>query len=543
MKKKIIIIGNGISGLTCALYSAMFDNEVFLVSKCNPELSQSVMAAGGINAVTTNKEEGDDVSLHIQETYNGGCEIAGLEAIKLMCEDASDLINLFDRLGVCFNKDKDDKLSKRAFGGQKKKRTHFAGTLTGKQIVSGLSQGLREYIANGQVKTMYDSYFINALMHEGICKGVLIYDQKENTFKELYCDKVVIATGGLNGLFNKTTGSTLSDAYTTAKLFTQGVELKNLEFIQYHPTSIETPIKRLLISEAARGEGGRLFYLDENKKRIYFMEDMYGERGNLMPRDIVSKHINELNKQVYLDISFLDKKVIHERLEEIAVLCKDYLNLDVTKTPIPISPTIHFFMGGIAVDKYHHTNIKNLFAIGEAASIYHGANRLGGNSLLAAAHSGKIVAQTINEEKVFPLEHDFSVETANFKLLIQELKNNNGSNTYSKINNKLRGIMSTHLGIVRNGEDLNVALKELEELKKELSDFKYDDSALIYRELTLEPLFDLAKAILLSALERKESRGSHLRSDYPNSNDTYKKCSYINKNFEIKYLNEDDYAC
>ena len=207
-------------------------------------------------------------------------------------------------------------------------------------------------------------------------------------------DSVVMATGGQNALFGKTTGSSLCDGYAEGKLFMQGAELKNLEFIQYHPTTMETAQKKMLISEAVRGEGGRLFY-EADGNRVYFMEKRFGEKGNLMPRDVVSRCMDETGRDVFLDISFLGKEEILRKLSEVYDVCLKYRGIDISKQCIPVSPSVHFFMGGIAVKNNHETNIKNLYAIGECASIYHGANRLGGNSLLAAVYSGITAAKDI----------------------------------------------------------------------------------------------------------------------------------------------------
>ena len=309
---KAIVIGSGIAGCACAVRLADAGVHVLLVSPFPSERSQSVMAAGGINAVLGDCEAGDSVASHVDDTMNGGHGIAGEQAVKSLCEHASDVVEYLERIGTVFSLEP--------------------------------------------------------------------------------ADALVMATGGQNALFGKTTGSTQCDGYAAGKLFMQGVDLKNLEFIQYHPTTIETSQKRMLISEAVRGEGGRLFYL-KGGERVYFMEEKYGSRGNLMPRDIVSQEIEATGCEVYLDAAFLGKRVIDERLPEVRDICQKYRGIDIAKEPIPVVPSVHFFMGGIAVDNQHETNVENLFAIGECASIYHGANRLGGNSLLAAVYSGWVAAR------------------------------------------------------------------------------------------------------------------------------------------------------
>ena len=253
---------------------------------------------------------------------------------------------------------------------------------------------VRRFEARGLIRRRFWSCFHSALIEGGRCYGAILFDEASGGLVLEHADALVIATGGQNALFGKTTGSTQCDGYAAGKLFLQGVDLKNLEFIQYHPTTLETPQKRMLVSEAVRGEGGRLFYL-EGDERVYFMEEKYGSRGNLMPRDIVSQEIAATGRAVYLDAAFLGKRVIDERLPEVRDVCQTYRGIDIAKEPIPVAPAVHFFMGGIAVDNQHETNVENLFAIGECASIYHGANRLGGNSLLAAVYSGWVAADAI----------------------------------------------------------------------------------------------------------------------------------------------------
>ena len=407
--KEVLIIGSGISGMMCAVRCAEKGMHVTLVSPFPSERSQSVMAAGGINAVRTEHEQGDSIESHIEDTLKGGCYINGKQAVKGLCENASGIINYLESIGTVFSIDENGQPMRRAFGGQSHKRTYYCGSSTGKQIVSALVMEIRRFEAAGIITRRLGSCFHSALIRDGKCYGAVFFDEHTYSLEAVYADATVIATGGQNALFGKTTGSTQCDGYTAGKLFMQGAVLKNLEFIQYHPTTLETSQKRMLISEAARGEGGRLLYFDTKSgkeglsqsvpgenHRIYFMEDKYGSNGNLMTRDIVSREIQATGKDVFLDVSFLEKTIIDKRLPEIRDLCKKYRNIDITQEPIPVSPSVHFFMGGLAVHLNHETNIRNLYAIGECASMYHGANRLGGNSLLAAVYSGSVASDSIS---------------------------------------------------------------------------------------------------------------------------------------------------
>ena len=294
---RVLIIGSGISGLTCAITAASRGDRVILVSPFPSERAQSVLAAGGINAVL-NTGNGDSIEQHIADTLKGGCFIAGEKAVRGLCTAAPDIVRWLESLGTVFSRDKDGSISRRAFGGQSYPRTHYAGTATGKQIVTALVMEARRYEGMGLIERRFWMDFYAGLIKDGICYGAMLYNEATRSIEAVTADALVIATGGQNALFGKTTGSTQCDGYTAGKLFIQGADLKNLEFIQYHPTAIETDQKKMLISEAARGEGGRLFY-EDNGNRVYFMEDLYGPNGNLMPRDIVSKCIYETGRQVY----------------------------------------------------------------------------------------------------------------------------------------------------------------------------------------------------------------------------------------------------
>jgi succinate dehydrogenase / fumarate reductase flavoprotein subunit len=311
----------------------------------------------------------------------------------------------------------------------------------------------------------------------------------------------------------------------------QGAELKNLEFIQYHPTTILTTQKRMLVSEAARGEGGRLFY-ERDGERVYFMEDKYGSSGNLMSRDIVSREIYAAPGQVYLDLAFLNKKLIDERLPEVRDLCRKYADLDVMKEPIPVEPSVHFFMGGLAVHDNHETSIRDLYAVGECASKYHGANRLGGNSLLAAIYSGITAAESIsktNNEKhdTHPGFRDY-IEEQNRSL--EKHLHSESSFPVTYIRDMLAKSMESDLGIVRDERSLVQGIEEIDYYLSIADHIRYDDSVLPYFNYSLKGILTLARAVVTCANERRESRGAHYRSDNPDSLDEYAYSSVISFN-------------
>ena len=537
--KNILIIGGGLSGLTCAIKLAEAGIHSTLVSPYPSERAQSVMAAGGINAALG---KDDSPKQHAIDTLKSGGDIAGEKSVEGLCSGAPDILSWLEKLGVVFNRNDEGDVKLRSLGGQSFNRTAYAGASTGKQIMTALIRESRKYECKGLITRLLGRQFHSGLIKDGKCYGALLYNEKERKMETVYADAVVIATGGQNVLFGKTTGSTQCDGYAAAKLFEQGAKLKNLEFIQYHPTTIETPQKRMLISEAARGEGGRLYYNDGDK-RVYFMEDKYGERGNLMPRDIVSKCIYDVPSQVYLDIAFLGKKLINSRLSEVAELCQKYVGLDVTKESIPVYPSVHFFMGGLAVDSNHKTSIDNLYGIGECASMYHGANRLGGNSLLSAIYSGKCAAQAIEEIKENEKHPDFDTYISEQENILEKRLKSESRFSAVYIRQEIAKLMNEALGITRTGEKLTEGIKSVDYYISISEKLVYDTDVSPYLGYSLRPMLILARAILTSALERKETRGAHIREDYPSKSDDFAFCSmceYQDGKYSISYVKEDD---
>ena len=524
--KKVLIIGSGIAGLSCAVSCAEKNMDVTLVSPFPSERSQSVLAAGGINAVTDSHEPGDSIESHIKDTLKGGCDIAGKMAVRGLCEAAPDIIKWLEKLGTVFSTEPDGSVSKRAFGGQSYKRTCYCGASTGKQIVTALVMEARRYEGMGRIKRRLWMDFYSALIRDGVCYGAVFYNEASGAPEAITADSVVIATGGQNALFGKTTGSTQCDGYVAGRLFMQGVELKNLEFIQYHPTTIETGQKMMLISEAVRGEGGRLYY-EDNGRRVYFMEDRFGERGNLMPRDVVSRCMEETGKQVFLDISFLGKNKILKKLPEVFELCRKYRGIDISKQSIPVMPSVHFFMGGIAVRNSHETNVRNLYAIGECASIYHGANRLGGNSLLAAIYGGKVAAASVERSESIDTDIDYTADITQAQEKLRSLKGSKSPYPVKYIRDMLAETMRDDLGIVRSAEKLRHGIDDVSFYLSVADKIHYDSSELAYFGYSLKGILTLAKATLICAKSREESRGAHYRSDHPTSKDDHKAATII----------------
>lgn len=502
----IAIVGSGIAGLSASIKAVELGSKVVLISPDYSERSQSVMAMGGINASLNTKGEDDSVNEHYKDTVKGGVYINNLKAVESLCEDAPGIVKWLSSIGTSFTRDKEGNIDLRYFGGQKNMRTAYAGARTGKQIVTALVNKLREYEINGSVKRYVGWRFLSLIISDGECLGLNIINENTGEVKQILSGSVIVASGGLNKLFGRTSGSVHNDGYVSAKLFTQGVELANLEMIQFHPTTIKTSSKRMLISEAARGEGGKL-YVEKDGEKFYFMREWYPEFKELMPRDVVSKSIYKICKdlnlsEVYLDISKLDKELVERKLDEVCEVSRTYLGIDPCESPIPVYPGIHYFMGGINTNEKHETNIKGLYAAGECSSQYHGANRLGGNSLLGAVHGGLISAKEAVKCKKISSE----------KYEIKEKE-------YPIFNEDISEVLIKGMGIYRSEDEIKEGLENLKTI--ETSEWSI-----------------LAEAILKSALSRKESRGAHQRLDYPETLEEYKKTTiskYENNKVKISF--------
>lgn len=495
---RINIIGAGLAGLSAALTLAEHGIKSNLISSMQSERAQSVMAEGGINACLNTMGEDDKIEYHYEDTMRGGVYLANPNAVRGLCEAAPGIVRKFASLGVPFERNENG-IVQRNFGGQKKKRTAYVKSSTGKMLMTALIDEVRKHEASGLVKRYPNHRFVRLISEDNRCFGAVVQNTYTNEILT-FNGAVILAVGGLNGLFEgMTTGTTQNTSDAAATLFSQGVALSNLEMIQYHPTTIGIQGKRLLISEAARGEGGRL-YICRDGKPWYFMEEKYPELKNLMPRDVVSAEMvkvsamPECENQVYLDMTGIEKSVWKTRLSDLREQCIHYLSLDPVRKPIPVSPGIHYFMGGVWVDDKHRTSMQNLYAAGECACQYHGANRLGGNSLLGAVYGGQTAAKTVmNEAKDCSVESEKTAEIT--------------AGVSAAFARKISEILYRSLPIVRNEADMNNAVSELKRLKNSAENQSEINRA------------NLALAVVKSAIERRESRGAHKRTDYPERDD------------------------
>lgn len=516
----VLVIGSGIAGLTAALNASKA--KVLVVSKTYPTHSQSVQAQGGINAVLY--EDDDSVHIHVDDTYNASAGLANKENIKLMCSNAKDTIFWLDSIGVPFNRNEDNKISQRKFGGTKKIRTCYSSDYTGLKILHTLF----DQCIKKNIEFKNEHLVLNLIIENKVCKGITVLDIQSGLVKEILAKSVILASGGYGGIYsNHTTNSYSNSADGIAIAFNAGAELSNMEFIQFHPTTLEN--SNILISESARGEGGYL--VDENKKR--FIDE-------LKPRDEVARAIFEKikkNQKVFLDLRHLGINKIKELMPQERNLALEFSNIKLEDELLPITPAAHYTMGGIKTNIDCKTNIANLFACGECAqSFVHGANRLGGNSLLEIVIFGKVAG--INAAKN-------SINTANFELVNQEQFNKdkefintiynleNSINFYEK-KDYLGNLLFEKLGLFRSETTMNDLLINLDEIIKQTFQMGIGDKSKEFNKnlvefIEFQNILQVSKIATLCAIQRKESRGSHYRVDYPNLDNSFEKCSLVTK--------------
>ena len=506
--ERINVVGAGLSGLSTAINLAEKGIPCRLISAQPSERAQSVLAEGGINACLDTMGESDTTEEHFADTMRGGVNLADPNAVAGLTRRAPEIVRWLASLGAPFQME-NGRIIQRNFGGQKKKRTAFAKASTGKVLMSALIDAARKYEARGVIERLPHHEFVRLYIDdragERTCRGVCIRDSYTEKLLALP-GRVVLCSGGMNGFFpGMTTGTTPNNGDATAMAFWQGVELANLEFIQYHPTTFGISGKRCLISEAARGEGGRLYILRDGKP-WYFMEELYPELKNLMPRDVVSREMVRVGRredcapQVYLDMTGLSPEIWRKKLPDLRQECIHYLGMDPASVPVPVEPGIHFFMGGINVDEAHRTNVKGLYAAGECACQYHGANRLGGNSMLGATYSGRVVAETIAGEA-------WQEGGAPLEPVHPEMEDRAAAAVFAE---RMKDILYAPLGILRDEASMTKALERLEGLAAE--------TPLTERQ---RARVQVGRAMLLSAIARRESRGAHYRLDFPERDDEH----------------------
>ena len=531
-KKKIIIVGGGLSGLMATIKVCELGGEVDLFSYCPVKRSHSLCAQGGINACMDTKGEHDSVYEHFDDTVYGGDFLADQVAVKGMVEAAPKLIKMFDRMGVPFTRTPEGNLDLRNFGGQKNKRTCFAGSTTGQQLLYALDEQVRRWEVKGGVKKYEFWEFIRIIKNkDGICRGIVAQNMNSMEIKSFPADVVILATGGPGQVFGRCTASTICNGSAVSAVYQQGAHIGNPEFIQIHPTAIPGSDKNRLMSEACRGEGGRVWVYRDGKP-WYFLEDMYPAYGNLVPRDVASRAIFKVcvhmglgingENRVYLDLSHIDPHYLERKLGGILEIYMDFVGKDPRKVPMEIFPSVHYSMGGIWVDRLHHTNIKGLMASGECDYQYHGANRLGANSLLSAAYSGTVSGpEAMRMAKSGELGD--ALTQAELDKARQEVVDQfegilemDGPENAHKLHHELGDLMYKYVSIERDNNGLDQCLVELKEILKRWDNIGLTDrghwanqEAMFVRQLRNMILY--AMCITKAARCRDESRGAHAK--------------------------------
>ena len=413
---KIIVVGGGLAGLMATIRVAEAGIPVDLFSIVPVKRSHSVCAQGGINAAKNQRGEGDTVDKHFDDTIYGGDFLANQPLVKRMCEAAPAIIDLLDRMGVMFNRTPEGVLDYRRFGGTLYHRTAFAGATTGQQLLYALDEQVRRHEAEDKVKKFESATFLSAVIDEsGVCRGICAMDLRSMEVKTYAADAVIFATGGNGAIFGRSTNSVVCTGSAQAALFQQGVDYANGEFIQVHPTAIPGEDKLRLMSESARGEGGRV-WVPRNPsekraprsipeaERFYFLEEWYPKYGNLVPRDIATSAIHRIVYQeklgidgqaaVYLDVTHIPRETLDRKLEGILEIYEKFLGVDPRLEAMKVFPAMHYTMGGIWVNgEDQATNIPGIYAAGECEYQYHGANRLGANSLVSCIFGGGIAGR------------------------------------------------------------------------------------------------------------------------------------------------------
>ncbi len=547
---RIIVVGGGLAGLSAVIKIAEAGGSVDLFSIVPVKRSHSVCAQGGINAAKNLKGEGDTTWKHFDDTIYGGDFLANQTPDKLMCEAAPAIIDLLDRMGVPFNRTPEGLLDFRRFGGTLYNRTAFAGATTGQQLLYALDEQVRRYEAEGKVKKYEGWEFLSAVIDsKGVARGITALDLRTMELKSFPAGAVILATGGIGAIFGKSTNSVVCTGSAQSAVFQQGVYYANGEFIQVHPTCIPGEDKLRLMSESARGEGGRVwvprtpgdkrpFKQIPEAERFYFLEEWYPKYGNLVPRDIATRAIHKVvyeeglgidgQPMVYLDLSHIDRATLDRKLGGILDIYEKFVGDDPHDVPMKIFPGMHYTMGGLWVDFNQMTNIPGVFAVGECEYQYHGANRLGANSLLSCIYAGFISGpNALDYAKSLPaVEGDggHAAELTRQAGINSKLLKNEGTENPFKLWRELGDTMTKHATVIR----YNKGLKEADEKIVELLD-RYKNVSLADRSQwantsfafarQLYNMLELARVIAQGALLRDESRGAHYKPDFPERDD------------------------
>ncbi len=520
LSHEVLVIGGGLAGLRAALASSEKGVEVAIITKVHPLRSHSVAAQGGINAAL---REDDSVEDHAYDTVKGSDFLADQDAVMILTGEAPDRVREMEHWGTVFSHAEDGRIAQRPFGGAGFPRTAYAQDRTGHNLLhtlyeTSLRQGLH----------VYEEFFVTRLVVTGgRCSGVIALDVRDGQLHSIKARSVVIATGGYGRLFDRSTNAIINTGDGAALAFRAGVPLEDMEFIQFHPTTLWGT--NILISEGVRGEGGHL----RNGEGERFMARYAAKAMELAPRDIVARSIQtEIDKgrgiegkpYVHLDITHLGADRIKERLPGIRDICLHFAGIDPIDAPIPVQPGQHYSMGGIACDVDGATDIMGLLTAGEAACVsVHGANRLGGNSLLETLVFGRRAGVAAADQAETVPEPDETVLEAALRdevMRISEILSRRSEHRSAELRGHLKRVMFDHFGVFREGSRMQQGLDEVRRIKAQLAETGVDYQGSVFNQaligyLELEMMVELAEVVAMGSLAREESRGSHSRLDFP----------------------------
>jgi fumarate reductase (CoM/CoB) subunit A len=541
IKSDVLIIGSGGAGSRAAIEVSNHGLEPLIVSKgLSFKSGCTGMAEGGYNAVFSTVDIKDSKETHVQDTLKGGSYLNDSNLVNLLVDESPNRLIDLENFGALFDRQDSGEINQRQFGGQTYKRTCFQGDRTGHEIITAL----KEEIIKRDIKTIEEVMITSLITSKSSRKviGAIGLNLKDSSTIFFQSKAVILASGGAGQLYPVTSNTFQKNGDGFALAWNVGCDLIDMEQVQFHPTGMIFPEskKGVLVTEAVRGEGGILL----NNKNERFMTN-YDPRGELATRDVVARSIYQEIIEgrgtekggVYLDISHLDDEVIDEKLETMVLQFED-VDVDIKNEPMEVAPTAHHFMGGVRIDENCKTSLDNLFAAGEVTGGIHGANRLGGNALADTQVFGKIAGVSAAESC-----NNVDFEINDEMILAEENRINNlvkkGSIKPSQIKNDIKELLWKKVAIIRSETSLNEALRELLEIQKSLNDLDIPDSKQFNTELqnALEVInmVEIAILVVKSAILRRESRGSHFRSDFPETRDKWKKSIVMNQK-KIKFI-------
>jgi succinate dehydrogenase / fumarate reductase flavoprotein subunit len=571
-KKNVIVVGGGLAGLSATIKLAEQGVHVDLISMVPVKRSHSVCAQGGINACNEiARQQGYSEWVHFDETALGGDFLADQPPLLEMANWAPKIIDLLDRMGVPFNRTPEGQRALRLFGGSLFKRTFYAGATTGQQLLYALDEQTRRHEVEGQV-TKYEFWeFLWPVLHEGRCVGIVAQDMRTMQIKAFRGDAVIMATGGCGMVFGKSTMSIICTGGAASRCWQAGAKYGNPEMIQVHPTAIPGEDKCRLISESARGEGARVWVPRKphdprgpnqipEAERYYFLEERYPKYGNIVTRDIATREIFSVcnddklgvggGNMVYLDlgdeVKRIGRKAILHKLEGILEIYEKFVGTDPLAEPMKIFPAVHYSMGGLWMGfkkdeksgglKFGDpanmsTNIPGLYAMGEASFAYHGANRLGANSLLSCIFDGLFGGTCVKNYATDVGPSSADIPASAYDAVVKQetdrqnwLISNKGNENPYLLWQEMGKWMTANCTVVRRNEDLQKTLDRSQEWKERYQRIQLSDTGmwsnqnLSFARATRDMIL-LAEAILKGALLRNESRGAHYKPQFPDRND------------------------